>query len=244
VDAFCKYCGGPTRYKKYAKSHFKKHGAVCKKCVRKNSSRTLSALRAKQSKEEKSYYGKLARSKVKNSSEAVKKQWQTIKSNTDSYGEVCKKRSARMKKVWENYPDKKRNHIISKLAGSRNKARSEISDKLKNEMIFHNLYDGFISEEVFHGFVPDEINHELKMIIEVFGDIYHCNPKKFKDPSRYVTAIKRTVAEQRKRDEIKIAAYLRNGYSVLIIWEDDIRKRLGEVIERIKHEIDKKGKTV
>lgn len=98
------------------------------------------------------------------------------------------------------------------------------------------------NEEVFHGFVPDEINHKLKLIIEVFGDVYHCNPKKYSNPDVFVNAIQRTVGEQWKRDEIKIAAYKRNGYDVLIVWESDIRKHLTETIEKVKVEIENRKK--
>lgn len=63
---------------------------------------------------------------------------------------------------------------------------------------------------------------------------YQCNPKKFKNPDVFINVIQRTVGEQWKRDEIKIAAYKRNGYEVLIVWESDIRKRLTETLEKVK----------
>jgi len=47
------------------------------------------------------------------------------------------------------------------------------------------LSEGFTSEECFHGFVPDEINHNLRLIVELYGDLYHCNPRVYKDASQY-----------------------------------------------------------
>jgi G:T-mismatch repair DNA endonuclease (very short patch repair protein) len=96
------------------------------------------------------------------------------------------------------------------------------------------LYEGFESEQVFHGFVPDEINHEIKVIIEVFGDLYHCNPKKYKNPDVFISATKRTVGQQWARDKIKLDAYKEYGYTTIVVWESDIRKRLSEQLTRIK----------
>jgi len=104
----------------------------------------------------------------------------------------------------------------------------------------NRLYDGFISEEPFHGFIPDEINHNLKIIIEVFGDLYHCNPLKYTEPNLYVRAIQRTVGEQWKRDRIRLACFYKHGYTVIIVWEKDIYNNINKQIERIKNEIDKK----
>jgi hypothetical protein len=98
-----------------------------------------------------------------------------------------------MEKVWENYSDEQRNFIVKSLCDSNDCGRSKLSEEFKQELLKHNLYDGFKSEQIFHGFVPDEINENLKLIIEVFGDVYHCNPNKFKNPDVFINVIQRTV---------------------------------------------------
>ena len=93
-----------------------------------------------------------------------------------------------MKIVWENYDDETKNHIVEAFCKSYGKSRST-SDLLKEEMEKNGI-SGFTSEEVFHGFIPDEINHELKTIVEMYGDLYHCNPKRYKNPDQFISATK------------------------------------------------------
>lgn len=239
----CRFCNNTARVKKYAENSYKKRGGgTCPDCIKRISSNTLKKLRENQTEEEKSKHAKLARSKVKpeNLSNGVKKQWESFRSNPIKYKEICDAKSKRMEKVWENYSDAQKDFIVKSLCGANNCRRSKLSEEFKQHLINNNLYEGFESEQVFHGFVPDEINHELKFIVEVFGDVYHCNPRRYKNPDVFVNIIQRTVGDQWKRDEMKIAAYKKNGYDVLIIWESDIRKHLTETIERVKVEIEKR----
>lgn len=247
IEINCRFCPNKVFVKKYAESFYEKRGGgTCKECQRRISSETLKKLRESQTKEQTSNFAKLARSKVKpeNLSNGVKKQWENFRSDPVKYKEICDAKSKRMEKVWVEYPEETRNFIVKSLAGSNNCGRSKISEEFKRELIKNNLYEGFESEQVFHGFIPDEINHKLKLIIEIFGDLYHCNPKKFKNPDVFVNAIQRTVKEQWKRDEIKVAAYKRNGYNVLVIWESDIRKRLTETLQSVKVFIEERKKDI
>ena len=240
IETQCRLCQNPVLVKKYAERYYiKKGGGTCKECLRKNSSKILKSLRASQTPQERSQHSSLARAKA-NCSIGVENQWKTLRSDPKKFEQICLAKSNRMKLVWENYPEETRNHIVSSLAASKDCGRSKLSEEFKQQLIAHNLYDGFTSEEVFHGFVPDEINHDLKIIIEVYGDVYHCNPRKYNNPDLFVTAIRRTVKEQWKRDEKKLASYYRNGYSVIIVWEYDIRKHLLEQIERVRTEIKRK----
>jgi hypothetical protein len=40
--------------------------------------------------------------------------------------------------------------------------------------------------------------------------------------------------------EIKLACYYKHGYTVIVVWESDIRKRLPEQIERVRNIIKEK----
>jgi len=243
ISMKCRKCGEKTLVRKYAeKSHAKKGGPMCQKCCNERSSLQLKALRASQTPEERSAFGKLSRSKASKErmSEGVKKQWETIRSSTEHFAKVCKAKSVRMKKVWENYSEETKNHIVEAFCKSYGKSRSKSSEALKCMMIDEGLFRGFVSEEVFHGFVPDEINHNLKVIVEMYGDLYHCNPRKYKDPEYFVNAIKRKVKEQWQRDRRRLACFYKHGYSVVIVWDSDFRKNPQREIERIRDEIDKK----
>lgn len=238
----CKYCQSPTETKKYKQAHHeRKGGIVCRDCQSKISSEFLTELRDSQSDEERSEQGKKARSEVKNSSEAVSKQWDTIRNDEEKYGEICDRHSRRMKDVWKDYDEQTKEKIISGLVSSIGKSRSQISDSLKQNMDKLEMV-GFESEQYFHGFIPDEINHDLKIIVEMFGDLYHCNPRRYKNPDRFLKTINRTVGEQWKRDQRRLACFYRHGYSVIIIWEKDYRTNPEHELRRIQGEINRKTK--
>ena len=195
----CPVCQKPTSTKEYKlKSYARKGGKKCKECCRKISSTTMKRTMAGLSKEQKTANTMLAMASrtPESRSLAVKKQWETLKNDPRKMQEICDLHSNRMKKVWKEYPEETKNHIVEAFCKSYGKSRSESSNALKRAMISESIYDGFESEEVFHGFIPDEINHELKIIVEMYGDLYHCNPKRYKDKKQYVSAIKRTVEQQ------------------------------------------------
>lgn len=65
-----------------------------------------------------------------------------------------------------------------------------------------------------HYYRPDFLVRNI--VVEAFGDFYHCNPKKFNQPSC------KTQQENLARDKTKLEWYKNNGYEVVIIWESDL----------------------
>lgn len=218
----------------------------CRECGLKKWSETMKRTMDSMTEEERKSNAKHGRSCVSKDamSNAVKKQWQQFRDDPEKYKEICEAKSKRMEVCWTKFDDEKKNKIVSALVGSAGKARSKTCDLLKEEMIKAGIYNGFQSEQLFHGFIPDEINHELKIIVEFYGDFWHCNPKKYKDPQLYITQLGRTVGEQWKRDRKRLSCFYRNGYSVIIVWDRDFTRHTQKYIERIKNEIDKKRKTL
>ena len=90
---------------------------------------------------------------------------------------------------------------------------------------------------------PARSLHATRIVVELFGDLYHCNPWMFSNSEVYVPAIQRTVAEQWKRDERKIACFKKHGYKVVVVWEYDFRRNPEKEIERIKNEVGQENKT-
>jgi len=240
INLKCKMCGVNVPTKEYRLRCYKNNPRYCKKCISKKSSERFKKYKKSLTKEQRKkegLMGNLSRSKESRSN-AVKKQWQNIKKNESKFKEVKKKHKERMIKVWENYPTNKKNFILTNLVNSNGNSRSKLSNEIKEKLIEYNIYEGFLSEECFHGFFPDEINLELKTIIEVYGDIYHCNPNKFKNPNEYCSWIQRTVREQWQRDRIRLSTFYKHGFDVLIIWESDWRNDYKKQIERLKNEIN------
>jgi hypothetical protein len=75
-------------------------------------------------------------------------------------------------------------------------------------------------------FYLDYYIEEIKVCIEFFGDYYHANPNKFKDPEQILKfRSKIKVNDIRKRDQLRIETlekYL--GIKTIIVWESDFNK--------------------
>jgi G:T-mismatch repair DNA endonuclease (very short patch repair protein) len=79
------------------------------------------------------------------------------------------------------------------------------------------------------------------VIVEYYGDVYHCNPRRFKDESEYCPIIRRTVGEQWKRDRKRLACFTkRHGYDVVIVWESDWNKNPEKELDRIRDVVERR----
>lgn len=239
----CRQCGKDIKASKvqFSAAKCNGRGMYCKECRSKVNSNTMKSTQSQitpEKRRENALHGLSCRKTL--DSEIVKKQWETIKADPELYKKVCTARIARSKKLWDNLSETEKNRRIKALTSSNGKIRSRASDRMKNMMVKNGL-DQFESEQIFHGFIPDEIDHKSKTIVEFYGDLYHCNPRKYKDPNRLLKTIGRTVGEQWKRDRIRLACFYKHGYSVVIIWEKDFYKNPQGEIERIKNEINRKN---
>lgn len=243
VKETCRVCGKECPITIRAFLDGKRQGRlpICGACRRRMSSSRFVAMHARRSKKERVAMAKAARARVEtHSSEIVRKQWNTIRANPEKWAKA-KARLKRLSQIqWKTMSDEERDRRVQALAGAHGKGRSKLNDELVRLMQERGVYDGFVSEESFHGFIPDEINHALKIIVELYGEVYHCDPRKYKDRSQYVSTVQRTVGEQWDRDRRRLAAFYRNGYSVVIVWERDFRRNPENEIRRIADEIDKK----
>lgn len=246
----CFECGKALHYRQigigYCGECQKKpiHKAVCPKCGATRMMQYQSVKRAGGGGLCFSCRGKLARmqSTPEGRSRGVRKQWEGFRKDKERYSEICRLHSIRSKKMWANRGEKEKNRIIKAL--TKKISRSKVSNEFKRLLIRNGLYGGFKSEVIFHGFIPDETNNRLKIIIEFYGDIFHCNPLRYKDKGLFVRAIGRTVGEQWNRDRRRLACFYKHGYTVIIVWEKDYRSNKKLVIERIRNEIDKKKKAL
>lgn len=161
--------------------------------------------------------------------QGVRKQWETMSE------EVKMERAAKISKQakiwWASLSEEERDTQIRKMV--KGLPRSKVSDEFKQSLIQHNLYTGFTSEIVVGGFVADEVDIQRKLVIEFYGDYFHCNPRIYTDPNFFNTTIHMTAAEKWKYDYRRLAAFRKNGYKVLIVWEQDWRKQPLAVIQRV-----------
>lgn len=76
---------------------------------------------------------------------------------------------------------------------------------------------------------PDFIDEDRKLIIEVYGCYWHCCKKHFPD----VEGRDSIIEKQYRKDQQRINKFKKLGYSVLIIWEHEL-KYPERVLKKIK----------
>lgn len=105
---------------------------------------------------------------------------------------------------------------------ARKKSRNNISKlELRWSKILIPL--GYFSNQLVENVRPDWINKEQKIIIEIFGDYWHCNPQKY-EATYFHEKLNRTASEQWKIDADRIRYFKHLGYAVVVIWESEIKK--------------------
>lgn len=86
---------------------------------------------------------------------------------------------------------------------------------------------------------PDIFIPEFNLVIEIYGDFWHANPKKYK-PSDIFCCFdgKRTAEEIWNKDEERKRIFLEKGYNFLEIWENQINS--GEYHEILRNCFDRR----
>jgi G:T-mismatch repair DNA endonuclease (very short patch repair protein) len=141
--------------------------------------------------------------------------------------ETKKKISEASKKQWAD-PQKK--EMLSIAAKNRMKSRSflENSQNTKPELIFENILKAlnisFRTQEKLK-FVYDFYIPGSKLLIDINGDFWHCNPK-FYD-STFLHPIRKIIAKDIwKEDFIRKEFAENNNYKYQAIWEDNLKDRM------------------
>jgi very-short-patch-repair endonuclease len=176
--------------------------------------------------------GKYARSRV--SKESMKRgrmrQHETIKNDPEKYKIYCEKR----KKIAIDFHNSlsEEDKVAHYNKAFKNRPTSKAEDEFFDCLEQHGLV--FERQKCLSGFFVDGYVASIKCIIEFYGDTYHCNPKKYKDENQYCSWISRTVGEQWKRDQRRLACFYKNGCQVIIVWHSDWIKDQNREIRRIQ----------
>lgn len=80
-------------------------------------------------------------------------------------------------------------------------------------------------------FFPDIINLNKKLIVEFYGDYWHCNPNIYKKHDDFNFGLK--VKDIWNHDNERIGKFKREGYKVIIIWETNFKENKEQVINEI-----------
>lgn len=148
----------------------------------------------------------------------------------------------------EKYESVKRKRFLGGFIEPCSKFQKEIEEFITDASL---SYIGHTSPKIFflesderkiHGqsmYIPDIVLEDVKLIIECFGDYWHCNPIKYK-PEFFHEVIKKTAKEIQEKDNRKLEYYKSKGFDILIIWEYDWNNNKDFYKQRIIDEINKK----
>ncbi|RWZ87242.1 MAG: hypothetical protein EO766_12000 [Hydrotalea sp. AMD] len=187
--------------------------------------------------EQRSNHGKKMRAAVTISGLELRQKQQLFIDNAGSeyYDRYCEKRRLISKHFHDNLtPDEKETHYRKVF---KNNGRSKACDNCLDIIELENIQ--IDREHYINGFIVDGLIKNTNIVIEFYGDTFHCNPIKFKDPTQYCSWISRTVQQQWDRDRIRLSALYRLGYRVILIWEHGWNIDKQKYIKRIQNEMCK-----
>ncbi len=178
----------------------------------------------------------------------LKASWVGADSRREIFAATCKrpdvaeKRRVGMIKSWANDPERKR--LQSERASERMKdpiykekctrklieAATRTGGKSKAELVLAEALSplGFISSHRIGKYYVDFFNPATNTIVEYFGDWWHCHPKHHdrinekyqgRHPQGGYTIEEITTADNMRIEDLKT-----QGYSVVILWENDIKR--------------------
>jgi G:T-mismatch repair DNA endonuclease (very short patch repair protein) len=109
---------------------------------------------------------------------------------------------------------------------------AKTSSRSKCEKSLESILVGYETNQRVGPFKPDYINTAEKVIIEVYGDYWHCNPTKY-EPSYYHKQLKTTAAERWDSDMARQRYFETLGYTVITVWESELDRFVKDY--RMKH---------
>ena len=79
----------------------------------------------------------------------------------------------------------------------------------------------------------DILSKDKKLIIECYGDYWHCSPLKYKEDYLH-PHIKKTARVIRKTDQKRIRRLRDYGYTIIIVWESEWKKTKNKIKKKLK----------
>ena len=95
----------------------------------------------------------------------------------------------------------------------------EIVKEIK-QLGYNPIHSYRVDSKICDVYIPS-----LNLIIEYFGDYWHCNPAKF-SKDYFNPTTQRYAHDQWERDNRKKQVAEAEGYAVIIVWESDFNKNI------------------
>lgn len=230
----CPKCGQPIITKSKDKviccrNHYKKvsEGTLCKPC-------SLDLQKG----EGNPFYGKKHSENSKKQISKSRKNKATGSSNSMANPKWRKKVSENLKKKWKSGDlenTRKKMSEQMKTTIRLGKIKSINSSKKEKQIVefikklgLETISSYRIDTKICDIYIP-----ELNLVVEYFGDYWHCNPKKYN--SSYFNKKKNMTAEEIwNYDRMKVDLIKSYGYNLEVIWESDIKNNNKKILKILK----------
>jgi very-short-patch-repair endonuclease len=170
--------------------------------------------------------------KLRNNEERGKKISQAMKGVPKSE-ESKRKLSITQKKRYEDNPQLKEessNRRVKWLKTKSSSKKSKLETKFESILTLVNVK--FTNQYEFKKRLFDFYLDDFKLLIEVDGDFYHCNPN-----SKHSEIIYDTQKVTKKNDDYKDSLCFKHNINLIRYWEKDINERPEWVISDLKHRL-------
>ena len=162
---------------------------------------------------------KAGRGNRHNNGLSVQRQWESIRSDPEQYRAACARLQRTAQNFWDSLTPEERDAHFRKVFANSSRGRSTVGDRFIDRLLAEGI--PVKAEESIQGFIVDALVEGTNVIVEFYGDIYHCHPGQFSDPDKYCPWLGRTVGQQWARDRKRLGVFYRYGYKVIIVWETD-----------------------
>ena len=95
-----------------------------------------------------------------------------------------------------------------------------------------NCMPEFTRNKKIGKWIVDLVHDASKTIVEVNGDYWHGNPRVYSSDT-YISTIGMTAGEKNAADDYRNNQLRQMGYSVIVLWESDIRDKTSEEVRRM-----------
>jgi G:T-mismatch repair DNA endonuclease (very short patch repair protein)/predicted RNA-binding Zn-ribbon protein involved in translation (DUF1610 family) len=223
VHRNCPKCGKELITKSKSKgiacrNHFNKlkNGSICPECLKKSQMGVNN-----------SYYGKKHSEDVKKKISENRKHKGTGKNNTMSKNKWRIKANKNLIKKWKSGEmEEVRLKLSNKLKETIRKGKIKSINFSKKEIEIKQILENY-GLNVIHSYrvdtkICDLYIPSLNLIIEYFGDYWHCNPKKYN--KSYFNKKKNLFAWQIwDYDKNKLELVRNHGYNLEVVWESELK---------------------
>jgi len=171
----------------------------------------------------------------KRTDESKKKMSKSAIQKFKDHPELIEQSSKALKKYYQDNPEQKirmrEQRARMKFPKKDSKPELLTQSILKKHKISFKKHHNFKLSKSYH---QADIVIEPNYVIEVFGDYWHCNPKKYDGESIHKTRGKEIkVKDQWKHDKYIINGMKKQGYKVLVVWESELEKELDKTTKKI-----------